>query len=96
MAKGKRAPKAAKTQAPALDPNTVRVYVVKDSILVYEQEGARQEHRLAGEQVTSLEFKPRDIEQRYLDTGAIELKETLTKEDWAARQQEEEAEEVEE
>ena len=74
MAKTKKGPEPNGT----LSSDSVRVYEVTSSMLVYAFEPARL-HRLKGERVTSAEFVPPEgmtveqMEQRYLETGGIAL-----------------------
>lgn len=82
--------KKSKITKPA-EPDTVRVYVVKTSLLQY-QYSPTHEYRKEGELVSSAEFVPPtgvsidDLETRYVETGALELKETLSRAEWDARQ----------
>lgn len=54
----------------------VRTYRVMDSLLEINTQGAiagdEKNYRTAGQTVTSDEFKPASLEQRYLSNGAIE------------------------
>lgn len=66
---------------------SVRVYEVLDSVLQLDVIDAalavREENfKRRGETVTSLDFVPATLEQRYLEAGAIALKEKTTVGEW--------------
>lgn len=66
---------------------SVRVYEVLDSVLQLDVIDAalavREENfKRRGETVTSLDFVPATLEQRYLESGAIVLKEKTTAGEW--------------
>lgn len=67
----------------------VRIYTVLDSMIHLNLDPNpflnADTVRYRGNEVASTDFKPASLEQRYLDTKAIELKETTTQADWAQR-----------
>lgn len=66
----------------------VRIYRVGDSVLETKIGNiipidAEMKHR--GDTVASVEFEPSSLEQRYLETGAIELVEEISRAEWDKR-----------